>query len=238
MSEENTAEPQAEEEVEKETPQTDDGQTEGDVNIENNSDDEDIDLEKNQDESFYKTELARLKELEEKQEKLEKDLAEKERQVEIKNRALQAEKAKRRQKDEDSPPDKDWRDELRAEFDRRERVSDVKSELKRLTSSQAQYELALHHFNTAVSKISEGNTEQDALMAIALANAKRMPELLQRQLAEDEIDEKVAASMKSGTSSGFSTDVRLKSKARKEAEEILKSIDPKAVKHLNKYLPR
>lgn len=75
-------------------------------------------------------------------------------------------------------------------------------------------------------------------MAIALANAKRMPELLQRQLAEDEIDEKVAASMKSGTSSGFSTDVRLKSKARKEAEEILKSIDPKAVKHLNKYLPR
>ncbi len=178
---------------------------------------------------YYEAELQRLKaDAEEKQKKLD----EKDRQIEIKNRALQAEKKKK------VDTDLTDRDSLK-----REVLAEIRleSELDRISKSKAEREVVMHHYKSSIQRT--GDVQEDLRRAVAVANAGRVSELLARERSEDDSLEASAASMLGGGNMrGNRPTSTLQSNARKEAEAILKNIKrqgfdgAKAVKHLDNYL--
>lgn len=173
---------------------------------------------------YYEVEAKRLKdELDQK----DKDLAEKNRQIQIKERALQAEKKKKSE-----PTD---RDSLKKEILNEMRFE---TELGKTSGSQAERDVIKHHYENSI--VRTGNVSEDIKRALAIANANRMGELLGRQAAEDAADDASASSMLS-TGYGSPQGIKAKSAARKEAEAILKgfkSFKPEMLKKLDQYLPR
>jgi len=235
MSEENTDVQESENPEEKETLETDEPQTDEGADASINSEDESENIAK-QEEDIYAEELKKLKDKESEQDDI---LKEKDRQLKIKDRAIQAEKKKRKELESRTDDESDpvvWKDELRAELDRRDQMREVKEQLKGLTASKSEFDLALHHYEKTIRQ--SGNSEEDAVLAVAIANAKRFPELLQRFREESELEDTSAASMLGGGSTPQSGGLRAKSAVRKEAEKILKAVRPEAIKKLDKYIPR
>ena len=181
---------------------------------------------------YYETELKRLQAVEAEKEKLEESVLEKERIIEHKNRALQAEKNRRRPSTEE-PTD---RESLKREVLTEIRVD---AELEKMTATPAERKIIFHHYQSSIVKT--GDVREDLKRALAVSNANRMQELLNRQASEDAADDSAASSML-GTGYGAERGPsHLKSQARKEAENIIKSFKsfkPEMLKNLDKYLPR
>lgn len=177
---------------------------------------------------YYENELKRLKGIEDEKKKLEEDLAEKQRQLEIKNRALQAEKKKK--------PETTDRDSLKNEILTEMRVE---AEVNRVAANKNERELLMHHYQNSI--VRTGNVSDDIKRALAVANANRLAELLNKQAEEDAADDVSAASMASNGYGAPQGSSKMKSATRKEAEAILKSFKgfkPEMLKKLDTYLPR
>lgn len=179
----------------------------------------------NKEGDYYEEELKRLRVIEEEKKKLEEDLAEQKRRVEIKDRALQAEKKKA--KPEASLDKEAIKQELRTELR-------VEREIERVGSTEAERQLIQHHYQNSIVKT--GNVVDDIRNAVAVANAKRISELLGRQSAEDAAENTSASSMLSGGMQGASGGSRIKSPAQKIAENTLKHVSPEAAKRVKNYL--
>lgn len=179
---------------------------------------------------YYEQELKRLSELEVENERLHKEAAEKNRQIEIKNRALQVEKEKRK-----PAPSDDWADReerLLQRLETRQQLRDAEVRIKSLTRHPAEQQLILKHYNASIVKT--GDVERDVQRALAVANEGRIHDLLKQTFEDDRGDATSISSMTGGTRS--TSDLRKpKSAIRKEIEKMI----PKgAEKHLSKYVPR
>ncbi len=227
MAEEKTDVQTSQTTEETETLENDESQTDEDTTTD--ADGESEDVENKEGESFYEAELKRIQDAEdEKRKKLEEELAETKRQRDIKDRALQAEKKKTKPAAETSTN----KDELKREILNEMREE---QELERATTNKAERELLKHHLNTTIKR--SGDIKIDIQRAWAVTNAARLPELLSRQTQQDEADDSAANSMLSAGYNGQRGPSKIKSPARKIAEEALKN-NPAALKNLDKYLPR
>lgn len=218
MDNEKTADTTAETPVADETVNEDDQTVEGEES-ESSTDNEQDDEKKEDQTDEYEQELKRLKD----------ELDEKNRQVSIKDRALQAEKKKN--KSQDPAPSFD------AETIKAEIKAELKAEqtLRSMAGSDSEYELAMHHYQNSI--VRSGDMVKDSRHAIALANANRIQELLDRDHLVEEGQARGISSM-SGASRGDGASSKAKSQLRREVEELVKGINPKAVKHVGKYVSR
>ena len=183
------------------------------------------DIEKEEGDAFYKEQLTAL---EEENERLKEEATERDRQIAIKDRALQASKKPR-----DVPKIED-RDALKQEL-----LSEVRSEFSRtearrfietVTEDKTEREVFLRHYEKSPKT---GDIQKDVLGAIATANAPRILELLGRSKAEEADEDRSISAM--GGEGVRSPRVQTKSALRKEVEKLL----PKeAHKFIQNHVPR
>lgn len=187
-----------------------------------------------QEDSFFKEELERLKENEriaaERAKELEDAVAEKERIIEIKNRALQAEKKK-------APRDVSFdtlKEELKAELRAEQAERDAMHKIQSLASDKTEQEVIMRHYKNTI-KLT-GDPEADALTAFAVANARRLPALLGRQSTGDidDMDDHSVRSM-GGMARGVQPSSRPKTALEREVEKI---VPKEAQKFVKRNLPR
>lgn len=151
---------------------------------------------------------------------LKEQLAERERQIAIKDKAL-------KKKEENLDPDVEKRlmDKLEAKLQERDRESEIKS----ITSDEAAQKLIKHHLEHTIRP--SGNVTQDIQTAWAIVNAKATQELLQKQASYEAYEELVSNSQMGGGAAS-NAQPRSLSPARRQAEELLRAINPEAIKHL------
>lgn len=219
MDIENTTEPEVQNQVESETPKKTESQTDEDINPQPVEGDGNVEKESQEiEEDFYAQEAKRL----------ESELAEKKRQLELKDRALQAEKKKRKVEssgvvDEDA---------LIARLESRQAEKEAKKMIDTLLPDANARKVVEHAYDNFIVK--SGNAEDDIHAAIAYANRKRVVELLRAE-KEDEVEEDRAISSMAGVATRPSRSTLPKSVLRREVEKLI----PKdAKKHLDKYIPR
>lgn len=213
---------------ETETQTNDESQTGSDTE-ETSTDGEDAE---NKTSDYYEAELKRLRDVEAEKIKLEEQLKEKQRQVDIKNRALQAEKEKKSKPTDAGFNRDDLKKEIMAEiqFDR---------ELSSLTQNKAEQDLVRLHYSKSI--VRTGNVQQDLLNARAVANASRVVEILNRQAEDSYAEDSAAASMISGGGSSVNVGTKAQTATRREAEKLLRSFKgfkPEMLKALDTYLPK
>lgn len=235
MAEEKTVPPQTTNEDENDTQveETENEESQTDEAAEDTSTEgEDVE---NKEGDYYEEELKRLKGIEEEQKRLEKENAEQKRIIEIKNRALQAEKKKVRP--QDAPID---RESLKKELLTEMRFE---TELERTAATSAERDVIKHHYQNSI--VRTGNVTKDIQNARAVANASRLQEILSKQNAEDAQDDESASSMLGGGMRGANQSPKMKTQTRKEAEKTLgalnssdKDFQARLKKNLDKYLPR
>lgn len=159
------------------------------------------DEDKQENASFYKAEAERLAvEKKQAEDALEAAESARERQNEIKDRALQAEKERRR-KAEAAPKQGDFdpetiKREAVEEFERRQSAREVKQLIKTLTNDPSAQEVITHYAETMFSKIENVDDRVDA--AIAYANRKRARALLVENTKQNQEDDDGIGSMSGG----------------------------------------
>lgn len=174
--------------------------------------------------SFYQ---EQLKAMEEENNRLKEEAAEREKQIEIKNRAIQAMKKKPEAKSTDHDSLKqELLAEMRAEISRKEAQQFIET----VTGDKAEREVFLRHYEKFPKS---GNVQNDVLGAIATANAPRILELLGRNRTDEANEDRVISSMSGG--GVRSAQPRAKTALRKEVEKLL---PPEAKKYLDKHVPR
>lgn len=201
------------------TPENDESQT---VEASKESSSEGRDDGKEKGESFYE---EQLKQLQEEKERLEAEAKERERQIEIKDRAIEAQKKRLKETGKTFPD---------AESIKAAVLRDVKVDMavEKAAKSEAEAKLIRHHLEHSI--VRTGDAETDVRNALAIANAARIQELLNREASEDASAEASIASMSGGNVRGPQPSGP-KSAARKEAEKLLpKDLHP----FLDKYIPR
>lgn len=215
MDTESTVEPKTEKEVEKETPETEVDQTVESVEADPDGGDEN---DVKEPEDFYAQEAKRL----------EAELAEKKRQLELKDRALQAEK-KKRKVESSTVVDEDA---LIARLESRQAEKEAKKMIDTLLPDANARKVVEHAYDNFIVK--SGNAEDDIHAAIAYANRKRVVELLRAE-KEEAVEEDRAISSMAGVATRPTRSTLPKSQLRREVEKLI----PKdARKHLDKYIPR
>lgn len=147
--------------------------------------------------SPYEEELKRIEaeklELQKKHDAEVADLEDKRRkQMEIKDRAL--EKAKKDSEPFKADMKREMRDELIRELDARE----VRSLMKQTVTDPTARKVIMHYYDTLPDSLRSGDPQEDLNTAIALANRKRMPELLSQQSADNEAERRSISSMGGG----------------------------------------
>lgn len=167
----------------------DDGQTDEDVDAVDSSENEDV--EKQEGDQFYADELKRIQELEREKAALDQQLQEKQRQLDIKDRALR----KRAEKPSEAKFDPQSKEELFQEWERRQTEKEAEREIKRLVPDTAAQKLVLHHYKNSI--VRSGDVQDDIAAAFAVTNRKRVTEVLNREREQDEQDDVVASSMMS-----------------------------------------
>jgi hypothetical protein len=180
--------------------------------------------------SWYAEELKRLKGIEAEKKRLEEQMREKERQIAIKDRALQAEKRKAREPAQASSLE-DMEKRILANLK-------LEAELDRSTSTKEERELVQRHLESIVRT---GDPSVDVQRARAVANAARLEQVLHLQAEAEGREADMAGSMlTNGMGTGaFRSGSKAKSTAMREAEAIMDEFSgplKDAKKHLGKYL--
>ena len=106
---------------------------------------------------------------------------------------------------------------------------DRETKIKSVTSDEAAQKLVKHHLENTIR--SSGNVDQDIQAAWAIVNQKAMQELLQKKESYEAYQEMVSSSQVGGGVASHSQSKSI-SPARRQAEEILRAINPEALKHL------
>lgn len=161
-----------------------------------------------------------LKEIEERNKSLEAELESRKKQLELKDKAL-------KKKEDSLDPELEKR--LMDKFEEKLLERDRESKIKALTQDEAAQKLVKHHLENTIRP--SGNVENDIQAAWAIVNQKVMQELLQKK-ASYEAYEELVSSTQVGTGVASNSQQRSTSPARRQAEEILRAINPEAIKHL------
>lgn len=151
--------------------------------------------------SPYQEELDRI-ELEKKlledrhKEELATQRAERDRIMALKDKALNDEKEKTKSVKES------WKSELKEELRQERTLERAQDEINKSTDDLSARKVILHHYQNSI--VRSGNLADDIQMAIAIANRKRVAELLNERAAEDMDNKKSIASMGGGNLPGRS----------------------------------
>lgn len=218
MSDENTAELEAENQAVTEDTTNDESQT---VEAAEDSSSESGDDVKEKGESYYEEQLKRIQD---EKDKLEAEAKERERQIELKDRAIEAQKKKLKSAQTGNIDVSS----LKAEI-----LSDMKLEatIEANAANEAEAKLIKHHLEHSI--VRTGDQKLDVLNAKALANAARLNDILARGSVEEEADERSISSMSGGHVRGTQGSGP-KSAVRREAEKLL----PKEMrKYLDPHVP-
>lgn len=161
-----------------------------------------------------------LKDIEERNKALEIELESRKKQLELKDKAL-------KKKEDSLDPDLEKRlmDRIEEQLQARERESKIKN----LTPDEAAQKLVKHHLENTIRP--SGNVENDIQAAWAIVNQRAMQELLKNKASYEAYEELVSSSQVGGNVASNSQQKSV-SPARRQAEEILRAINPEALKHL------
>lgn len=142
---------------------------------------------------------------------------ERKRQVDIKDKAL--EKAKK-----DSEPFKqELKREMKGELQRELDLRDARGRLRELTSDPTAQKVILHHFENLPDSLRTDDMEENLLTAMAIANRKRLPELLNQNQVEAESERASIASMGGANLPGRSSFQKAPSPVARTAGQLLKA---------------
>ena len=226
-TEEKTAELEAEKQVGEENPET--PVTPTDENAEADAQAEAETSENQEGENFYE---QQLKFLEEENKRLQEEAAERERQIEIKDRAIRALKKPHPVREPASPDDRETlKQELLGEVEAKWQRKEAQRFIETVTADKTERDVFLRHYEKLPSKT--GDIEKDVFGAIASANAPRILDLLGRGRAEDESDDRSISSMRGEGVRPPAT--RIKTAFEKEVEKM---IPKEARKYLKNHIPR
>lgn len=162
-----------------------------------------------------------LKELEDQKKALESELESRKKQLEMKDKAL-------KRKEESLDPDLEKR--LMDKFEEKLQERDRESKIRALTPDESAQKLVKHHLENTIRP--SGNVENDIQAAWAVVNQKAVQELM-RQNASYEAYEELVSSTQAGAGVANNAQRKSVSPARRQAEEILRAINPEAIKHLS-----
>lgn len=165
--------------------------TQTDEGVDANDSGKNEDVEKQEGDQYYANELKRIEELEREKADFEEQLKEKQRQIEIKDRALQKIKTRR----DETKVDSTTKEELFREWEERQAEKEALAEIKRMAPDAAAQKLVMHHYKNSI--VRTGDVQDDISAAFAVANRKRVNELMNRERQQDEHDDLVASSMSS-----------------------------------------
>lgn len=221
-TEQNSTQPEVEKQVENETLENEDTQTDEGTN---GSQPESTDVEKKEESPYEK----QLKELEAEKEKLEAEKKKQDEIIEHKNRAIEALK---KEKKETPKADDDLEERLFNRFKAEQQQEIFNNKLQTLTADEAERKVIAHHYNNSIVKT--GDLEKDLRAAVALADADVVWERRQNQ-AMEEGREDFLTSFAGQAPRGNVKNV-MQSAAQAEAAKIVGAVNPKAVEHLKKYV--
>ena len=173
--------------------------------------------------SVYEQELADLKEREE---VLKKELEKKEEIIEHKNRAIETTKNKLKNATSSSEIE-----DLRKELETLKsglQGSEVKRMIAKISTDPAERELIERHYNSSIRLT--GNLEDDVQNALAIANRSVVMEQKRNRAMEEQNEDFLASFAKGGSATGNSPKTYVSNPIQREAEELVRSINPNAVK--------
>lgn len=189
--------------------------------------------------SPYEEELARIeaekqeaqKRVDAVQAELEKEKAERKRQMELKDEALKKEKSKTADIGEK------WKNEALQEWERRQDLRDARAKVADITADPTAQKVVLHYFETLPDVLRTGSVDDQLLTALALANRKRLPNLLNAEQMED-VEERRSLSSMGGNDGGSRSAFRGSTSAKTQVANKLSSMyakgnsDPNLAKRL------
>ena len=167
--------------------------------------------------SPYQEELERIEaEKEAIRGQLEEEKAEKARLMELKDKAIKAEKDKTKDVKTSLKEEimQEWRQELA--------LKEAKKAISSITDDPVAQKVTLHHFERLPESLKTGDVEEDLLTAYALANRKRIASLTSAQSAEDMGTQRSISSLGNG-SSGRSSFQTSPSAAARLAESLARA---------------
>lgn len=221
MSDEKTAELEAENQAQTETGETTDAQTD------EGGDAADVDKpaeggDSAEEENPYKAELD---DIQRRNAELEDALKKKEEIIEHKNRAIESTKKKSKDFDVDSLKES-IKSELRSELLEQE----IQKKINVISSDRSERDLIQHHYQNSIRKT--GNVEEDLMNAVALANRKTVwNERITR--ASEERNEEFLTSVRPSDARGATKSI-ITDPVLREAAKLVRAVKPEAVKHLKR----
>lgn len=150
--------------------------------------------------SPYQEELERIEaEKEAIRAQLEEEKAEKARLMDLKDKAIKAEKEKTKDVKTSLKEEimQEWRQELA--------LKEARKAISSITEDPVAQKVTLHHFERLPESLKTGDVEEDLLTAYALANRKRIASLTSAQSAEDMNTQRSISSLGGSSSSGRSS---------------------------------
>jgi len=161
-----------------------------------------------------------LQEIQAEKQALENRLKERERQLELKDKAL-----KRKAEGENPEIEQRLEEKLQNAF----RARDIEQTIQNITTDKSAQDLIKYHIENTIKP--SGNVQQDIQTAWAIVNQKAFSELMEQKASVEAFQELVAKSQMGGSIASNPMKASV-SPARRQAEEILKHINPEAIKHL------
>lgn len=215
MIDENTTQPEVENEAQMETVETTEGS-------------ETKQPETQTEESPF---AKQLEELRKRAEEAEAKLQEKDKLIENKNRAIEATKKKLKE----STPEDELEARLIARLEEKQNAQQLKAKIHALTSDPAEQEVIERHYNTSILKT--GNIDNDLKNAVAIANSDQVWEQ-RRNRAMEERREDFMTSFAGTSLRGDAPGSKVRDPIYAAAADIVRSINPDAVKHLDNYFKK
>ena len=169
-----------------------------------------------------------LEELQKEKERLEAEVAKKDEIIEHKNRAIETTKEKLKEV-KTSTPDQELEERLFRRLQEKNSEKEIDAKISALTGDEAEAKVIKHHLQNSIVK--SGDSDRDLRAAIALANADRIWEQRANRAMEERREDFMTAfrpSQVRGESHASITSDPI----RRQAEELVRAINPEAVKNL------
>lgn len=169
-----------------------------------------------------------LEELQKEKERLETELAKKDEIIEHKNRAIDTTKEKLKEI-KSKTPDEEIEERLFKRLELKNAEKEIDAKISALTGDEAEAKVIKHHLQNSI--VRSGDVERDLRAAIALANADKVWEQRANRAMEERREDFMTAfrpsSVRGETRASITSDP-----IRRQAEELVRAINPDAVKHL------
>ncbi len=169
-----------------------------------------------------------LDELRKRAEEAEAALAEKDKLIENKNRAIEATKKKLKE----SSPEDELEARLLKRLEEKHLSQELSARIKSLTNDPAEQEVIQRHYNSSIMKT--GDIDIDLKNAIAVANSDQIWEQ-RRNRAMEEQRENFMTGFAGSSLRGDAPSSKIRDPIHAEAAKLVGAINPQAVERLNEY---